>query len=51
MILDSQEQIMRGKTIPFVMVLWKNHPEQEATWETEEFIQVEYPQLFENYVH
>nr|GEY23635.1 retrotransposon protein, Ty3-gypsy subclass [Tanacetum cinerariifolium] len=35
-ILDRQERVMRNKTIPFVKVLWKNHPEREATWETEE---------------
>nr|GFD40233.1 hypothetical protein [Tanacetum cinerariifolium] len=26
---------MRKKTIPFVKILWMNHPEREATWETE----------------
>ncbi|GKF01445.1 putative reverse transcriptase domain-containing protein, partial [Tanacetum coccineum] len=33
-ILDRQERVMRKKTIPFVKILWKNHPEREATWET-----------------
>nr|GFB96910.1 hypothetical protein [Tanacetum cinerariifolium] len=23
---------MRKKTIPFVKILWRNHPEREATW-------------------
>ncbi|GJU34293.1 putative reverse transcriptase domain-containing protein [Tanacetum coccineum] len=31
-----QERVMRNKAIPFVKILWKNHPEREATWETEE---------------
>nr|GFC45885.1 hypothetical protein [Tanacetum cinerariifolium] len=31
-ILDRQERVMRKKTIPLVKVLWKNHPEREATW-------------------
>nr|GFB26504.1 putative reverse transcriptase domain-containing protein [Tanacetum cinerariifolium] len=35
-ILDRQERVMRNKTFPFVKILWKNHPEREATWETEE---------------
>nr|GFA32830.1 retrotransposon protein, putative, Ty3-gypsy subclass [Tanacetum cinerariifolium] len=35
-ILDRQERVMRKKTIPLVKVLWKNHPEREATWENEE---------------
>ncbi|GJY82290.1 putative nucleotidyltransferase, ribonuclease H [Tanacetum coccineum] len=30
-ILDRQERVMRKKTIPLVKVLWKNHPEREAT--------------------
>nr|GFC80183.1 DNA/RNA polymerases superfamily protein [Tanacetum cinerariifolium] len=30
-ILDRQERVMRNKTIPFVKILWKNHPEREAT--------------------
>ncbi|GJT73915.1 putative nucleotidyltransferase, ribonuclease H, partial [Tanacetum coccineum] len=37
-ILDRQERVMRNKVIPFVKILWKNHPEREATWETEESI-------------
>nr|GEY35330.1 hypothetical protein [Tanacetum cinerariifolium] len=42
-ILDRQDRIMRKKTIPFVKILWRNHPEQEATWETEESIRTSYP--------
>nr|GEV96260.1 putative nucleotidyltransferase, ribonuclease H [Tanacetum cinerariifolium] len=42
-ILDRQDRVMRNKTIPFVKILWRNHPEQEATWETEESIQTSYP--------
>nr|GEX95669.1 RNA-directed DNA polymerase homolog [Tanacetum cinerariifolium] len=30
-ILDRQERVMRNKTISFVKILWKNHPEREAT--------------------
>nr|GFD13320.1 hypothetical protein [Tanacetum cinerariifolium] len=33
-ILDRQDRVMRKKTIPFVKILWRNHPEREATWET-----------------
>ncbi|GJW03065.1 putative reverse transcriptase domain-containing protein [Tanacetum coccineum] len=28
-ILDRQERVMRNKVIPFVKILWKNHPERE----------------------
>ncbi|KAK9056450.1 hypothetical protein SSX86_023811 [Deinandra increscens subsp. villosa] len=47
-ILDRQERVMRRKSIPFVKILWKNHSEREATWETEEMIRSQYPALFEN---
>nr|GFB47894.1 hypothetical protein [Tanacetum cinerariifolium] len=42
-ILDCQDRVMREKTIPFVNILWRNHPEREATWETEESIRTSYP--------
>nr|GEX78054.1 ribonuclease H-like domain-containing protein [Tanacetum cinerariifolium] len=35
--------VMRKKTIPFVKILWRNHPKREATRETEESIQTSYP--------
>nr|GEY42871.1 hypothetical protein [Tanacetum cinerariifolium] len=42
-ILDCQDRVMRNKTIPFVKILWRNHPERKATWETEESIRTSYP--------
>nr|GEZ15881.1 retrotransposon protein, putative, Ty3-gypsy subclass [Tanacetum cinerariifolium]GEZ30579.1 retrotransposon protein, putative, Ty3-gypsy subclass [Tanacetum cinerariifolium] len=45
-ILDRQERVMRKKTIPLVKVLWKNHPEHEATWENEEMMRTDYPYFF-----
>nr|GFB65569.1 hypothetical protein [Tanacetum cinerariifolium] len=42
-ILDHQDIVMRNNTIPFVKILWRNHPEREATWETVESIQTSYP--------
>ncbi|GJZ58264.1 putative nucleotidyltransferase, ribonuclease H [Tanacetum coccineum] len=45
-ILDRQERVMRNKVIPFVKILWKNHPEREATWETEESMRASYPHFF-----
>nr|GEW48399.1 integrase, catalytic region, zinc finger, CCHC-type, peptidase aspartic, catalytic [Tanacetum cinerariifolium] len=42
-ILDRQDRVMRNKTIPFVKILWRNHPEREATWETEESIRTSFP--------
>ena len=45
-ILAREERVLRNKTIPYVKVLWKNHPEREATWELEESIRERYPSLF-----
>nr|GFB01203.1 hypothetical protein [Tanacetum cinerariifolium] len=45
-VLDRQDRVMRKKTIPFVKILWRNHPEREATWETEESIRTSYPHFF-----
>nr|GFC83643.1 DNA/RNA polymerases superfamily protein [Tanacetum cinerariifolium] len=42
-ILDLQDRVMRKKTIPFVKILWRNHLERKATWETEESIRTSYP--------
>ncbi|XP_071738661.1 uncharacterized protein [Rutidosis leptorrhynchoides] len=45
-ILAREERVLRHKTIPYVKVLWRNHPEREATWEPEESIRERYPSLF-----
>ncbi|GKF41763.1 putative nucleotidyltransferase, ribonuclease H [Tanacetum coccineum] len=45
-ILDRQDRVMRNKTISFVKIIWKNHPEREATWETEESMRASYPHFF-----
>lgn len=45
-IVDRKEQVLRRRTIPFVKVQWSNHTEREATWEPEQQMQKQYPQLF-----
>ena len=37
---------LRNRQIPLVKVLWKNHKTKEATWESEETLHQQYPQLF-----
>ncbi|GJS17082.1 putative nucleotidyltransferase, ribonuclease H [Tanacetum coccineum] len=49
-ILDRQERVMRNKVIPFVKILWKNHPEREATLETEESMRASYPHSLSSFV-
>ncbi|KAJ9536336.1 hypothetical protein OSB04_un000487 [Centaurea solstitialis] len=47
-ILDRDERRTRRRVIPFIKVLWKNHSEREATWETEEHMRREYPEFFDH---
>ena len=47
-ILEESERRTRQKTIKFFKVHWSNHTEDEATWEREDFLQAEYPHLFED---
>ncbi|XP_057493150.1 uncharacterized protein LOC130778637 [Actinidia eriantha] len=46
-ILDSRVQVLRGKTIPLVKVLWLHHGVEEATWELESEVRAKYPDLFD----
>ena len=45
-ILDRKEQHLRNKTITSVKVLWKHHGLEEATWELEDKMKEQYPELF-----
>ena len=38
---------LRKKRIPLVKVLWRNFKSNEATWESEEVMRQQYPQLFD----
>jgi hypothetical protein len=42
-ILDRAERITRSKRIWMCKVLWSHHAEDEATWEQEVELQVEFP--------
>ncbi len=48
-ILDEAEKRTRSKVWRMYKVQWSNHTEDEATWESEEFLRTEYPHLFENW--
>ncbi|XP_042410560.1 uncharacterized protein LOC122000054 [Zingiber officinale] len=47
-IIDTKDQVLRRRTIPYVKVQWSNHTEKEATWEPEEKMRKHYPYLFED---
>src|SRR4051812_1638522 len=45
-ILDQFERQTRNKTTKFLKVQWSNHSEDEATWECEDRLHDEYPDIF-----
>ena len=47
-IMDSQDQILRRKTVRLVKLLWQHRGVEEATWEYEVTMRTNYPFLFED---
>ena len=45
-ILETTERITRTKTIKFCKVQWNHHMEEEATWEREDDLREDHPNLF-----
>jgi hypothetical protein len=37
-VLDQKDRVTRHKTIKFFKIQWSNHSEEEATWESENFL-------------
>ena len=46
-ILAREVKELQNKKISLVKVLWRNHKTEEATWESEEMMRQQYPQLFD----
>ena len=46
-IMESQEQVLRGKTISLVKVLWQYQGVEEATWEHNDAVRANYSFLFD----
>jgi hypothetical protein len=44
--LDMAERVTHTKVIKMCKVQWIHHTEDEATWEHEEELRVDYPKLF-----
>ncbi|TYK09587.1 pol protein [Cucumis melo var. makuwa] len=47
-ILAREVKMLRNRGIALVKVLWWNHGVEEATWEREEDMRAQYPELFED---
>jgi hypothetical protein len=44
-VLDQKDRVTRRKTIKFFMIHWSNHSEEEATWESEDFLHSHHPDI------
>jgi hypothetical protein len=42
-ILDQKDRVTRRKTIKFFKIQWRNHSEEEVTWESEDFLCSRHP--------
>jgi hypothetical protein len=42
-VLDRQERMTQRKTVRMYKIQWSHHTEEEATWETEEYLDTKYP--------
>jgi hypothetical protein len=47
-ILETSERVMRNKKIKMCKMQWSQHTEEEATWEREEEMKVEFSSFFSN---
>ena len=45
-VLETSERKTRNKIDKFMKVQWAHHSENEATWEREDHLRSEYPELF-----
>jgi hypothetical protein len=45
-ILDRAKRVTRSNAIKICKVQWSHHTEDEATWEHEEELRADYPELF-----
>ena len=44
-ILDQKERLTRRRSVKSYKVQWSNHSEEEATWETEDYLRAHYPEF------
>jgi hypothetical protein len=47
-ILDTSDKVTRNNRYKMCKVQWSNHTEEEATWEKEDQLKAEFPEIFSN---
>jgi hypothetical protein len=46
-VLNAKERSTRRETIMMFKIQWNHHTEEEATWETESYLQHKFPDFFQ----
>jgi hypothetical protein len=47
-ILDTSKKVTRNNRYRMCKVQWSNHTREEATWEKEDQLKAEFPEIFSN---
>jgi hypothetical protein len=47
-VLDTKERSTRRATVKMFKIQWNHHTEEEATWETEDYLQRNFPNFLRN---
>jgi hypothetical protein len=47
-ILDTKERVTRRKKLKMYKILWDYHTIDEATWETKDYLQKNFPEFLKN---
>ena len=47
-VVDRKERVTRNRVVKFYKVLWSNYGEEDATWETLDYLKEVYKIFFEN---
>jgi hypothetical protein len=50
-ILDTSERVTGSKAIRMCKVQWSHHTEKEATWEREDELKEDFPQMFSKFLN
>ena len=45
-VLDQKDRVTRSRTIKFYKVQWNQHSEEEATWESEDYLMQNFPDFY-----
>jgi hypothetical protein len=48
-VLDQKDQVTRKRTLKFYKVQWNQHTEEEATWESKDFLEKHFPKFLDSY--